>query len=148
MTTTLTPYQSRIPLFDDFRKEMDSLMSRFFENGGTTAEISAWTPRLNLSETDKNYELSIELPGLKPDDVNVEIRHGELWITGQRRDETEEKGRTWHRIERYYGEFRRVVRLGDDVNPAKVEAEFKDGVLCVTVPKTEVAQPKRITIKG
>lgn len=148
MNTALTPFGTRFGLFDDFRKEMDSLMGRFFGDGNGVTEASSWTPRLNLSETDKKYEITVDLPGLKPDEVSVEMRHGDLWITGERRGEKEEKGRKWHRVERYFGEFRRVVRLGDDVAPEKIEAEFKDGVLHVTVPKSEVAQPKKIAIKS
>jgi HSP20 family protein len=149
MSTTLIPFGTRFGLLDDFRKEMDSLFNRFFAGDGTSemAQTAVWTPRLNLSETDAAYHVSVDLPGLKPEDVNVELRHGDLWITGERRGETEEKGQTWHRVERYYGQFRRVVRLGDDVNPENVDAEYKDGVLHITVPKAPEAQPKKIEIK-
>jgi len=148
MTTTLTPFSSRSNVFDDFRREMDQLMGRFFgtENGGT--ELANWTPRLNLSETENQYEISVDLPGTNPENFNVEIRHGDLWITGERKGEKEEKGKAWHRLERYYGAFRRVVRLGDDVDPENIEAEYKDGVLYISVPKTEEAKTRKITIKS
>jgi HSP20 family protein len=150
MATQLIPFGTRPGLFHDFRKEMDDLMGRFFtnENGGETAQMASWAPRLNLSETETQYELSLDLPGVKPDDVNVELRQGELWITGTRQAETEEKDKTWHRIERYWGQFRRVVRLGDDVDSEHVDAQYKDGVLHITVPKSAQAQTRKITIKS
>ncbi|HID22904.1 MAG TPA: Hsp20/alpha crystallin family protein [Planctomycetaceae bacterium] len=149
MTTSLVPFGTRFGLFDDLRKEMDNLFNRFFaaEDGGELAQLTTWTPRLNLSETDKAYEVTVDLPGMKPEDFQVELKHGDLWITGERKGETEEKGKTWHRVERYYGQFRRVIALGDDVDPEHVEAEYKDGVLRITVPKAESAQTKRIEIK-
>jgi HSP20 family protein len=144
---SLMPYNTRFGLLDDFRKEVDQMMSRFFH--GTDAPAAAqWTPRLNLAETDTAYEVAAELPGLKPEDVEVELRHGDLWISGRREEETEQQGKTWHRIERHYGQFRRVVRLGDDVNPEKVEAEYKDGILKISVAKSEQARTKKIEVRG
>ncbi len=147
--TTLAPFGNRFGLFDDLRREMDNLLTRFFtgEDGGEASQIAVWAPRLNLSETDKEYEVTVDLPGMKPEDIQIELRQGDLWITGERKAETEEKGKTWHRVERFYGQFRRVVRLGDDVDPENVEAEYKDGVLKITVPKAPTAQTKRIEIK-
>ena len=148
MTRTLIPFGTRFGLLDDFRKEMDTLVNHFFQGEDGGAEVPAWSPRLNVSETEKAYEVSVDLPGLKPDECNLELRQGDLWITGQRKSESEKEGRTWHRVERYCGQFRRVVRLGDDVDPEKVEAEYKDGVLHVTVPKTEMARTRKIEIKS
>lgn len=146
MSTALTPFTRWSP-FGDFRKEMDGLMERFFGAENNGGEIANWTPRLNLSENENSYEVTVDLPGMKPEDVNVELRHGDLWITGNRQGESEEKSKTYHRIERYYGEFRRVMRLGDDVEPENVEADYKDGVLHISVPKSETAKTKRIEIK-
>lgn len=146
MTTALRPFKQWSP-FGDFRNEMDTLMERFFGGESNGTEISNWTPRLNLAENEDCYEVSIDLPGMNPDDVNVELRHGDLWITGNRHEQFEEKEKKWHRIERFHGEFRRVVRLGDDVDPENVEAEYKDGVLHISVPKSETAKTKRIEIK-
>jgi HSP20 family protein len=72
---------------------------------------------------------------------------GDLWITGVRRNEPEEKGKTYHRIESMYGPFRRIVRLGDAVDSERVDAEYKEGVLRITVPKAESAKPHRIEIR-
>ncbi|HUG90037.1 MAG TPA: Hsp20/alpha crystallin family protein [Planctomycetaceae bacterium] len=123
-------------------------MNQFFrgENGG--GELSVWTPQVNVSETDEHYEVEVDLPGLKPEEFNVELRHGDLWITGEHKHESEQTEKTWHRIERRVGQFRRVIRLGDDVDPENVNAEYKDGVLHLTVGKSESAKAKRIEVKA
>jgi HSP20 family protein len=128
---------------------MNDLFSRFFrsEDGGTT-QMMQWAPQVNLSETDQSYEVSVDLPGVKLEDIDVELKHGELWICGTRSEESEDKGKTWHCVERFHGDFRRVIRLGDDVDAENVNADYKEGVLHVTVPKSENAQTKKITIKS
>ena len=146
---SLIPFTTRLGLFEDFSREMDNVFGQFFkgEGDGKSSLAARWLPRLNLSETDEAFELSFDLPGLNPDDVNVELREGALWITGKRQAESEDEGKKWHRVERMYGEFRRVVRLGDDVDPENIEAEYTDGVLHVSVSKLAKAQPKKIEIK-
>lgn len=137
----------RFGMMDDFRKEVDQLMSRFL-NGSDEPGMTGWTPRANVAETEEGYDVSFDLPGLKPEDFNVELRHGDLWISGQRSHEHEESGKTWHRVERHFGQFRRVIRLGDDVNPEEVNAEYKDGVLRVHIPKSETAKSRKIEVKA
>ncbi|GIX02405.1 MAG: Hsp20/alpha crystallin family protein [Thermogutta sp.] len=148
MTRTLVPWTaSPTRLFESLRREMNELMDQFFggENG---TELGLWfAPRVNVAETDTAFEVSVDLPGMKPEDFSVELKEGHLWITGERRQETEEKGKTYHRVERQYGRFQRVIPLPAAVNPDKIEAEYKDGVLRITLPKDESAQPKRIPVK-
>lgn len=148
MVRGLVPFATRTPsLFDNFRREMDDLMSQFFGNDGSQ-ELQQWfAPRVNLAETETGYEVSVDLPGLKPEEVNVEFRDGALWITGERKLEQEDKGKTWHRVERHFGQFRRVIPLEGMVKADQIEAEYKDGVLRLSVPKHESSQPKRITVK-
>lgn len=149
MANSLIPFKSDFGSFSDLRNEMDQLFERFFggSDGGSISQQSAWAPRLDLAQTDNAYEVSVELPGMNADDINVELQHGDLWITGEQKRESEEHGKTWHRGERCRGQFRRVVRLGDDVDPEHVEAEYRDGVLHISVKKTEAAQTKKISIK-
>lgn len=148
MTRTLVPWTaSPTRLFESLRREMNELMDQFFgsENG---SEWNLWfAPRINVAETDAAFEVSVDLPGMKPEDFSVELKEGQLWITGERRQETEEKGKTYHRVERQYGRFQRVIPLPAAVNAEKIEAEYKDGVLRITLPKDESAQPKRIPVK-
>ncbi len=146
---SLAPVSSRMGLFDNVRQEMDQMFDRLFhgDNGINLAQPTVWTPVLNLSETESNYQISVDLPGMSADDIDVELRQGDLWITGERKAETSDQGTTWHRIERFHGQFRRVVRLGNDVDGDNVQADFRNGVLHICVPKSELARPKRIEIK-
>jgi len=89
-----------------------------------------------------------ELPGLKPEEVNVELSAGCLWISGNKQEESEEKGKTYHRVERRHGEFRRMVQLPTAVEENNVKARFEHGVLTVTIPKSKQAKTKRIPIKS
>lgn len=149
MATSLVPFGTRQPsVFEDFRREVDSLMNQFFEGEGLSNGTGWFSPLANVAETDGEYEVTVDLPGMKPDDFNIELRHGDLWITGERKQESEKKEKNWHRVERHYGEFRRVIRVGDDVDPDKVNAEYSDGVLRITIPKSETSKPKRIPVKG
>jgi HSP20 family protein len=148
MATSLAPFNTRFGIFDDFRREIDSVFNRFFENGTEIGEQTTWSPRLNLSETDTQYEVSLDLPGVELKDIDVELQHGDLWISGERFKESEEKGKRFQRVERFYGQFRRMIRLGDDVDAKHVDAQYKDGVLRITVPKTEESKAKRIEVKS
>jgi len=84
---------------------------------------------------------------MKPEDVSVELKGGSLWITGERKHETEESGKTWRRIESRFGRFQKVIPL-DDADAENVDAQFKDGVLNVTLKKVESAKTRKIPVKG
>jgi len=133
-------------LFDDVSREVNRLMQNLGDWDG--GEPGYFVPRINVLETSNGYEVSVDLPGMKADEFNVELREGQLWITGERHHEAAESGKTFHRIERSFGKFRRVIALGSDVDASKVEAQYQDGVLVVTVPKAETVLPKRIHVKG
>lgn len=146
----LVPWTANLPrTFTRFEEEMENLMNRFFgremfeDNGG-----AVYAPRVNVAETDDHYEVTVDLPGLKPEDLNLELKEGHLWITGEKKEEKEEQGKTYHRVERRYGQFRRVIPLTGAVKEAEIEAHFKDGVLTVTLPKAEEVKPKKIAIQG
>ncbi len=135
-------------LLDVFRREMEDLAGRLQDSEGVTDEMASFSPRTNVAETDKSYEISLDLAGMKPDDFKIEMLEGRLSISGERHHEAKEEGKTFHRIERRYGKFSRTFTLGQDVDPEAVAAEYKDGVLHVVVPKTAKAQPKRIQVKS
>ncbi|MBP85153.1 MAG: heat-shock protein [Planctomycetaceae bacterium] len=141
MTTTLSNCGPSGNLFDDLRRVAEGLF-------GDTASGAIFAPRVNIAETESGYEVIGDLPGMKPEDVNVEFRDGHLWITGERKDETEEEGKTFHRVERRFGQFRRIISLGNEVDGDKIEASYKDGVLTIHIPKVAAVQPKRIEVKG
>jgi HSP20 family protein len=109
--------------------------------------VAEWAPLVDISEDDKEYRIKAELPEVKKEDVKVTAEAGTLTITGERKFEKEEKGRKFHRVERAYGSFGRTFSLPDDASPAKVSAEFKDGVLTVHLVKDQKAKPQQVEVK-
>ena len=109
--------------------------------------VTEWSPLVDISEDDKEYLIKAELPDLKKEDVKVTAQEGTLTIMGERKFEKEEKGRKYHRVERAYGTFGRSFSLPDDASPAKVSAEFKDGMLTVHLVKDEKAKPRQVEVK-
>jgi HSP20 family protein len=105
-----------------------------------------WVPALDVHEDKDNYIFRTELPGLKREDIEVSLQDGSLVISGERKAEKVEAGVEVHRQERYYGKFQRALTLPEPVAADKVKAEYKDGVLTVTLPKTEEAKPKKIDV--
>jgi HSP20 family protein len=105
-----------------------------------------WAPALDVQEDKDNYVFHAELPGLKREDIEVSLQDGTLVISGERKVEKVEEGVEVHRQERYYGKFQRALTLPEPVAADKVRADYKDGVLTVTLPKTEAAKPKKIDV--
>ena len=116
-------------------------------NGQESMTLAEWAPLVDITEDDKEYVISAELPEVKKEDVKVTMENGVLTVTGERKFEKEEKNKKWHRVERSYGSFARSFALPDDGDTAKVNAEFKDGILKVHVAKSEAARPKQIEVK-
>jgi HSP20 family protein len=129
----------------DFPKWMTEV---FGPEAGIFGRDGKFLPEANMVETDKAVEVTVELPGMKPEEVKVEIREGNLWITGEKKEEKEDKGKTFHRIERRAGMFRRVFPLPVEGVEGKVDARFAEGVLKITLPKAEKVAPKHIEVKG
>jgi HSP20 family protein len=127
--------------------EMEDLLDRFWtsEEGPLARRF---LPTVDLVEAENQFEVTVDLPGLKPEEVEVELKNGDLWIAGKREEEEEEKGKTYHRIERRHGEFRRVLPLPATIDAEKIEARFDNGVLKIIVPKTEEAKAKHIEVKA
>lgn len=138
-TTVLRPW-------DDLYKEVDNLVQHFFGEEGRTVNASDFVPHINVAESEAGFEISADVPGIKPEDVSVELHDNQLTISGKRQSESEESGKTFHRVERRYGEFRRVVSLPTPVDESKITADYRDGVLHVTLPKSEKVKPTRIQV--
>lgn len=115
--------------------------------GSEAMKPAEWAPAVDVSETDEAFVIKAEIPEVKKEDVKVTMQDGALTIQGERRQEKEEKGKRYHRIERSYGSFMRSFDLPNNVDEAKAKAEFKDGLLTLTLPKTEKAKPKAIEVK-
>jgi HSP20 family protein len=112
-----------------------------------TLPLTNWVPACDIYETEKEIVLKAELPGLKKEDVFVSIENSVLTIRGERKFEEEVKKENFHRVERSYGEFLRSFTLPAFIDATKILAEFKDGLLMVTLPKREEAKPKQIEVK-
>ncbi|MAF84565.1 MAG: Hsp20/alpha crystallin family protein [Gammaproteobacteria bacterium] len=134
-------------------REFEDLFSRYGSvptrrsTSGNDHEVATWRPVANISETEKEYLIKAELPEVSRDDVEVSINDGVITIKGERRMENTEENETQHRIESFYGSFARSFSLPADVDENTIQAESKDGVLKVHLPKTEVVRPKAIEIK-
>ncbi len=108
--------------------------------------VADWAPSVDISETDAAYLVKAEIPGVQKEDVKVTLQDGMLTIQGERNQEKEEKGKKFHRVERCYGSFMRSFRVPDDADEGKVKAEFKDGMLNVTLAKSEKAKPRQVNV--
>jgi HSP20 family protein len=106
-----------------------------------------WTPAVDILETDNELVVKADLPDVDMQDIHVEIENGTLTLRGERKFEKEERDTGYHRIERSYGSFARYFSLPDTVEPDKVKADYKNGVLTVTLPKKEIAKPRSIKVQ-
>lgn len=120
------------------------LLARY-EDGTDTAQ-TAWIPTVDVSETEQGFEIRAELPGVSQDDLNVTLTDNLLTIKGEKRQEAEVDGQSYHRAERRYGSFQRDFTLPRDVETDAIKADFKDGVLTLGIPKAETAKPTEIPI--
>jgi HSP20 family protein len=126
------------------------MLSRWPSRGSAMREaltVADWSPTVDISETDAEYLVKAEIPEVDRKDVKVTVQDGLLTIQGERKQEKEEKGKRFHRVERSYGTFLRTFDMPDGVDEEKVKAEFKDGMLLVHLPKTEKARTKVIEVK-
>ena len=146
MTRTFMPFRSgNLSPLEDLAREVDCLVHNMFEPEEKTQPN--FTPHANLAETEQAYELSLDLPGLQAEDVSVELNDGKLIVSGERTFASEEEGKTFHRVERRYGKFRRVVKIPAPIAEDSIKAAFGNGVLTVTLPKSEHVKVKKIEIR-
>jgi HSP20 family protein len=117
------------------------------QQGSGRAETMAWAPALDISERKDAYLVTVELPGLKPEDLDITMEDGLLTIQGERQLTTESSEQQFHRVERRYGAFRRAITMPAHVMAEGIQASFEDGVLQILVPKAEEAKPKRIQVR-
>ena len=108
--------------------------------------VPEWTPLVDISEDAKEYLIKAELPEVQKEDVKITMEDGTLSIMGDRKFEKQDNGKKYHRVERAYGSFGRSFSLPDDASPAKVTADFKDGVLKVHLAKNEKARPQQVEV--
>jgi HSP20 family protein len=129
------------------REEMEELLSRVWDEDGDGWFAGTMRPSVDLSETDKTVEVRMDVPGIKAEEIDVQINNNLLTVSGDRKEEREEKGKTYHRVERRTGSFSRSFALPCPVAEDEVVAEYRDGILTITMPKTEEAKSHRIKVK-
>jgi len=141
----LVPRRQR---FLPFVPDID-IFDRFFDFELPTlfGEEEMVVPHFDISETEKEYVISGEIPGIDIKNLNVTLTDGIMTIKGEKKKETEEKDENYHRIERHYGSFERSFRVPDTVKTDELDANYKDGVLKLTLPKAEVSEVKKIEVK-
>ncbi|MGQ3686366.1 MAG: Hsp20/alpha crystallin family protein [Candidatus Loosdrechtia sp.] len=137
------------PTISSLQGEMNRMFDRFFK-GWDLSELGldtgAWVP-IDLSETADSVIVKAEVPGIDPKEIDISIQDSILTIKGEKKEEKEEKGKTFYRIERRYGSFSRSIDLPASIDPNKVTAEYKNGVLEITLAKKEEVKPKQISVK-
>jgi HSP20 family protein len=131
----------------DLRNEIDRLFeSPLSELTRTSQLLSGWTPALDVYEDKDSFVVKAELPGMKKEDIEVSLHDGSLSISGERKTESKREDAEVYRAERFFGRFQRTVSLPATVAADKVQAAYTDGVLTITLPKTEEAKPKKIDV--
>lgn len=134
--------------FQSVREEVEGLWSNLTGERGNGWFAPMVVPPIDLSENDNSVKVRMDIPGIKPEEIDVQINNSVLTVSGQREEEKEEKGQTFHRVERRSGSFSRSVTLPTAVAEDKVDAQYKDGVLTITMPKTEDAKSGKIKVKA
>jgi len=136
-------------------EEVEKRLSTIFGRpaGGTNGEskeaisVTEWSPLVDITEDDKEYLVKAEIPEMKKEDIKINVHDDVLTVSGDRKYEKEEKGKKFHRVERAYGSFMRSFALPENADGSKINAEYKDGVLKVHLPKSEQAKKKTVEVK-
>ena len=133
-----------------FKNEMDRLFERFLEPVWREAAPvgGGWEPKVDVSETKDTITVKAEVPGVEPKDIAISLQDGVLTIKGEKEEEKQEKDKHYHRVERSYGAFSRVMRLPAAVDGSKATAAFKDGLVTITLPKAPEAKGTTIPLKA
>ena len=150
---TLLPTRRKEGRFGDLRHandDMDALVRSFFGPGWnwptTWGRTAAW-PAIDVADHDNEYVVKAEVPGCKAEDIDISVAGNVMTISGEKKDEKEVKEKDYYHSERSFGSFRRDITLATDVETSKIDAECKNGILTVKLPKSEKAKPTKIEIK-
>lgn len=132
----------------NLQREVDSLFDRFFNrNGGDGSTSTVWSPRTDLVETDDDFRLRLDVPGLTKEDISINLQNRTLTVSGERTSERTEESEEFVRVERAFGNFHRSFTLPDAVDEDNIEATYDNGVLTISVPKTEERTRRQIEIQ-
>ncbi len=136
------PFGDLMDSFEDIERRMRKLQGE----ETSESESMAWAPRVDIKESEDELIVHAEVPGMKKEDFNVNMKEGVLSISGEKRAEEKTESENWHRIERMFGRFQRSFYIPTEVDDKKIKASYKDGVLEVKLPKKEEAKRKEIPI--
>lgn len=140
---TVDPFRELLDLQRGINQLFDSSVGRTTNEG---VALNTWTPAVDIYEDETSFMIKLELPEVNRQDVKVNLHENTLSISGERRIENEDKRDGYHRVERSYGQFYRSFTLPPNVNPEGINAQFKDGMLRLSIPKKEEAKPKQIEV--
>ena len=140
----IDPFRELETLTNRLNRMISMPLSRM---GDDAPAFGDWAPAMDVEETDGEYVVKADLPAIRKEDIKIGISDGVLTVEGERKQEKEEKGRKFHRVERSYGKFIRRLAVPTDVDPQKVSAKFSDGELQVHLPKSASATPRAIDVK-
>ena len=141
---TLMKYSQ--PGRDVFGKRFSDIMDEFF-NDAVATRRSSFAPSIDISENEKQYMIDVEIPGVDKKDIKLNVENNTLTISGERKFEKKEDGKQYHRVESHYGTFSRSFTLPDNVNTESINATYNNGILSITVDKSEEKMRKQIKIK-
>jgi HSP20 family protein len=133
---------------NNLREEINRLFESPFGEMARNSDFFGWAPAVDLFEGKDHFEVRAELPGMNKDQIDISLHEGSLIISGERKLESEDEEAEASRSERFFGRFQRALELPKPVDAGKVTATYKDGILTVTLPKTEESKPKQITVKA
>tara|TARA_R110000868_G_scaffold259361_2_gene517153 strand:- start:16119 stop:16550 length:432 start_codon:yes stop_codon:yes gene_type:complete len=134
------------PNTDLFSRNFNDIVDEFFNNSASNYRKDSFMPSVDVSETNTQFEVSVELPGLKKEDINVNLEKSRLTISGERKFKNEEEGKNFHRLETQYGKFSRSFYLPDTIDEESILAKYEDGILNITINKSEEKVKKQIEI--
>jgi HSP20 family protein len=129
------------------QREINRVFGDFFRSDDDQLRATSWSPAVDISENDDNFIVNMELPGVPKDNLKIKIELNVLTVSGEKKQEREDKQTNAHRIERSYGTFSRSFTLPSNVKNDKIDALYQNGILTITVPKAEEAKPKAIEVK-
>jgi len=129
------------------QREVDSLFDQFFNRSGDGSPSAVWSPRTDMVETDDDFRLRLDVPGMTKEDITINLQDRTLTVSGDRSSERTDEGEEFVRVERAFGTFHRTFTLPDAVDADHIEATYKDGVLTITIPKTEESMRRQIEIQ-
>lgn len=134
------------------RREMDRAFDRFFDPDWSLEPLLGrrdmlWAPPVDILDGEKDVIVRLEIPGIDPKLIDISLAGSQLTISGEKKDEFENKGYDFYQLERRYGSFKRLINLPETVDPDKINAEYLNGMLMIKIPKIPAAKPKHVEIK-